>query len=383
MEKFKVIYNNYKVGDRGTVVNILTGAVVSTNVGASGYHRLKLRIKGKRKSFNLYSLVGNAFVENLNPDINYKLSFKDGNKLNYLPENLYWTNAKEINSKNKLVIPTGKIVHNFTVLEEISPEIYKGRELRKFKCRCVCGTIRYFTPSMINRKVIPDNCGCILPDIIPLDIDAANKKYPNEYRYISEELFSVRKPNGEIKRKVKTICKKCSKVQKVFYENYIEGGKASGCWDCMFEDGVIGNSNGENSKTHGMSSTRIYRIYRGMLQRINDLNHKDYKRYGGRGIEICKEWSENFMSFYHWSMDNGYADNLEIDRENNDGNYNPDNCRWVHRIVNSRNQSNTKLSIKKAKEIRNSSKSIKELAEYYNVSTSTIESVLKNKTWIL
>ena len=52
-----------------------------------------------------------------------------------------------------------------------------------------------------------------------------------------------------------------------------------------------------------------------------------YENYGGRGITVCDEWKEDFMAFYEWSMQNGYADNLTLDIKDNDKGYSPDNCR--------------------------------------------------------
>ena len=65
-----------------------------------------------------------------------------------------------------------------------------------------------------------------------------------------------------------------------------------------------------------------------MKNRCNNPNEPRYSDYGGRGITVCQEWLDDFMNFYNWAMENGYSDELSIDRINNDKGYSPDNCRW-------------------------------------------------------
>ncbi len=88
---------------------------------------------------------------------------------------------------------------------------------------------------------------------------------------------------------------------------------------------------------HNLSKTRLYSIYYGMKQRCYNPNNQHYKWYGGKGITICNEWLDDngLQRFIEWSLNNGYEENLSIDRVNPNGNYAPDNCRWVTPSVNS------------------------------------------------
>lgn len=94
---------------------------------------------------------------------------------------------------------------------------------------------------------------------------------------------------------------------------------------------------------HGKRNTRLYRIWSNMKTRCFNSNDKHYKNWGGRGITVCNEWKNNFKTFYDWAMSHGYEDNLTIDRINNDGNYEPSNCRWVKAEEQGKNQRKTHL----------------------------------------
>lgn len=118
----------------------------------------------------------------------------------------------------------------------------------------------------------------------------------------------------------------CGKVKNVFGGN-LNSGKTISC----------GCRNGINKD---VIYNRLKHIYNGMRARCYYINKNNYNHYGGRGIRVCDEWKNDFLSFYKWSIDNGYRDDLTIDRIDVDGDYTPDNCRWVDTIVQANNKRN-------------------------------------------
>lgn len=93
------------------------------------------------------------------------------------------------------------------------------------------------------------------------------------------------------------------------------------------------------NKRHGLYKTKLYRVWHAMKCRCYNPNDKKYPRYGLRGIKVCDEWKNDFVKFNNWANSNGYTEGLSIDRINNDGNYEPSNCRWVTIVENSNNTS--------------------------------------------
>ena len=114
--------------------------------------------------------------------------------------------------------------------------------------------------------------------------------------------------------------------------------------------------------------------WQSMKQRCTNPKNKNYKDYGGRGISICSEWMNDFESFYTWSINNGFKPRLEIDRKDNDGDYEPSNCRYVTKQVNCNNR--RKLNYPPTPTylitINNETKTAREWARFSGINRTTI-----------
>lgn len=93
-----------------------------------------------------------------------------------------------------------------------------------------------------------------------------------------------------------------------------------------------------NGATVNGKKSPIYRVWEGLRTRCNNPKCDSYPYYGGRGISVCDEWQDGFAVFRDWAIKNGYQEGLQIDRIDNNGNYEPGNCRFVTRSVNMNNR---------------------------------------------
>lgn len=132
------------------------------------------------------------------------------------------------------------------------------------------------------------------------------------------------------------LCRCDCGTLRIVLSNDLRVGKTKSC-GCLNKENIT-----TNGLTHGMTYSKLYRIWKAMKERCQNPNHKFHSYYGGRGIIVCEEW-QKFEPFYEWSMKNGYSDELEIDRIDVNGNYEPSNCRWVTRKINSNNRRNNRL----------------------------------------
>ena len=122
---------------------------------------------------------------------------------------------------------------------------------------------------------------------------------------------------------------------------------------------------------HGLCKTRLYRIWRNMKVRCYNPKNRFFEFYGKRGIAICDEWKDNFQAFYDWAMSNGYADSLTIDRIDVNGNYSPENCRWVDMGTQTKNRRSNRII-----DFRGERKTVTEWADIFSINVDTLYSRL-------
>lgn len=114
--------------------------------------------------------------------------------------------------------------------------------------------------------------------------------------------------------------------------NSLKHGRVKSC-GCLRTE-----SNLANKSKHGLSKTHLYAVWNSMKERCYNKNNHNYLRYGGRGITVCEEWKNSFKEFSEWAFLNGYQEELSIDRIDNNGNYCPNNCRWVDKKTQNNNR---------------------------------------------
>lgn len=223
---------------------------------------------------------------------------------------------------------TGRECENFTVIKQGNGRYTKGNQYKAtWICKCKCGKEFEVDGEKI-RKGTVYSCGCM--------------RYKERGRFYDDltgtrfgkltvlgEGEPTKNSYGRRQKRWKCQCD-CGNVV-LAYTDKLKSGHTRSC-GCLKDEFSIG----EATKTHGMSKTRLYHVYRTMLQRCFYEKSISYKNYGGRGITVCKEWlgKTGFENFYEWAVEAGYDESKSraeqsIDRIDVNGNYEPSNCRFA------------------------------------------------------
>lgn len=219
-----------------------------------------------------------------------------------------------------------------------------------YLCKCECGNEKLIKDTSLCTGRIRD-CGCG---------EFLRKRHIGEKYGTMEVIDAYReKRNNRICIFLKCKCSVCG-TEKTFIASDIKNKNFSVC-RCNEK-----RKHSKRNKFIGIDNRLVY-CWKNMIDRCYNEFEKCYNLYGGRGIIVCDEWKNSANAFFKWAMSNGYADNLTIDRIDPNGNYCPENCRWITKEEQTRNTTKTRKFEWKGKLL-----TVAEIARIENISQFTL-----------
>ena len=177
-------------------------------------------------------------------------------------------------------------------------------------------------------------------------------------------LYSISGPRGRL-----WICKcDCGKITHPIQSYRLRTGETKSC-GCLLKRHYENLS--KAMTIHGHGKEKLMGVWYAMVSRCDNKNDKAFPNYGGRGIEVCDEWCD-YMTFYNWANENGYEEGLTIDRIDNDGNYQPCNCKWSDRFEQNNNTRRNKFVT-----INGESRTLSQWARETGINRSTLKGRLE------
>lgn len=251
---------------------------------------------------------------------------------------------------------TGQRFERLTVIERVEND--KKRQ-SQWKCKCDCGNesiVRGIDLKSGNTK----SCGCLVRE------KRAESLIGRKFGKLTVIDMADDYVDKNGKRYTKWLCRcECGNIKGIRANSLIGGDTIScGCYKNSMRK--------ENSVKNNPKVRRLYNVWIGMKERCYNPNNPNYHNYGGRGIEVCKEWISNFRNFEKWANETGFdydakSRGCTIERKDVNGNYCPENCCWIPLSKQGNNKRNT-VHI----EVDGDTFTINELSEIYGINRNTL-----------
>ena len=252
---------------------------------------------------------------------------------------------------------TGLKFNKLTVIRSAGRNKY-GEALWDCECDCGCHII---TTGTRLRKNLTKSCGC-LQFKQRQEMGRANLgKGENLAGQKFGRWLVLSRYEKKLGDNIYYLCRcECGTI-KVVRASSLKDGSSKSC-GCLKAE-----TTAKQSLKHGYSHHPLYHVLSDMIYRCYNKNSSEYHRYGARGIKVCSQWLNNREAFVDWALSNGYKRGLTIDRIDNNGNYEPSNCRFVTIRDNTNNRRNTVKTVLFGKEM-----SASDIARKYNLSQNTV-----------
>lgn len=235
-------------------------------------------------------------------------------------------------------VKVGDQIHRYTI-RKIYNKFENGQNKTYIEGECSCDnkTIKQVKLSLLIQGTTK-SCGCWKSEVKSKECTERNYKHGQAFRGNYSELYKK-----WIRMKFNTGKEVCEDWQTFegFEKWAMSNGYKEGLHIYLLDENMPYQPTNCLWHQKGYAEERLHRTWSDIIDRCENPNNKEYHRYGGRGIKICKEWRKSYLLFKNWALDNGYQDNLTIEKINNNDGYYPENCTWIPLELQAKNRENS------------------------------------------